>query len=116
LSMSALMLILMLYYRKIIVPVLIFLPSVFGGLTALAVMYFITDQLSAISISVSAILLGITIDYALHFLTHSKSIGDSKTLFKETTRPLVLSSSTTGLPLFCRVVVDATALSGLGSL
>ena len=114
LSMSALMLILMLYYRKIIVPVLIFLPSVFGGLTALAVLYFITDQLSAISISVSAILLGITIDYALHFLTHSKSIGDSKTLFKEITRPLFMSSSTTALAFLCLIFVDAKALNDLG--
>ncbi len=114
LSMSALMLIMMLYYRKIVVPLLIFLPSVFGGLTALATMYFITDQLSAISISVSAILLGITIDYALHFLTHSKSIGDPKTLFKEITRPLFMSSSTTAIAFLCLIFVDAKALNDLG--
>lgn len=114
LSMSVLMLILMLYYRRIIVPLLIFLPSVFGGLTALAIMYFITDQLSAISISVSAILLGITIDYALHFLTHSKSINDSKRLFKEITRPLFMSSSTTAIAFLCLIFVDAKALNDLG--
>ena len=114
LSMTTLMIILMLYYRKIIIPILVFLPSLFGGITALAVMYFITDRLSAISISISAILLGITIDYALHFLTHSKTISEPKTLFKEITRPLFMSSFTTAIAFLCLLFVDAKALNDLG--
>ena len=114
LSMTTLMIILMLYYRKIIIPILVFLPSLFGGITALAIMYFITDQLSAISISISAILLGITIDYALHFLTHSKSISEPQLLFKEITRPLFMSSFTTAIAFLCLLFVDAKALNDLG--
>lgn len=114
LSMTTLMIILMLYYRRIIIPILVFLPSVLGGITALACMYFITGSLSAISISISAILLGITIDYALHFLTHSKAITDSKTLFKEITRPLFMSSFTTAIAFLCLLFVDAKALNDLG--
>lgn len=114
LSMTTLMVILMLYYRRIIIPILVFLPSLFGGLTALVVMYFITDRLSAISISISAILLGITIDYALHFLTHSKTINKPKTLFKEITRPLFMSSFTTAIAFLCLLFVDAKALNDLG--
>lgn len=113
-SMTALMVILMLYYRKVIIPILIFLPSVFGGITAMAIMYFITDRLSAISISIAAILLGITIDYALHFLTHSKTISEPKSLFKEITRPLFMSSFTTAIAFLCLLFVDAKALNDLG--
>lgn len=114
LSMSALMLILMLYYRRILIPVLVFIPSLFGGLTALALMYFITENLSAISISVSAILLGITIDYSLHFLTHSKAITNTQSVFKEITRPLFMSSFTTAIAFLCLLFVDAKALNDLG--
>src|SRR5690606_14041328 len=113
-SMTALMVILMLYYRKVIIPILIFLPSVFGGITAMAIMYFIIDRLSAISISIAAILLGITIDYALHFLTHSKTISEPKSLFKEITRPLFMSSFTTAIAFLCLLFVDAKALNDLG--
>ncbi|HUH26028.1 MAG TPA: MMPL family transporter, partial [Flavobacterium sp.] len=114
LSMSALMLILMLYYRKVLIPILVFIPSIFGGLTALALMYFITENLSAISISVSAILLGITIDYSLHYLTHSKAITNTQSVFKEITRPLFMSSFTTAIAFLCLLFVDAKALNDLG--
>lgn len=59
-SMITLMIILIVFYRKIYIPIIIFIPSVFGFFFALALLYFIQGTISAISLSIGAVLLGIT--------------------------------------------------------
>ena len=113
-SMGALMLILMIFYKRILIPILIFIPSVFGALTALTVLYFVKDSISAISVSIGAILLGITIDYSLHILTHYKSNSDIKALYKEITKPLIMSGTTTAVAFICLLFVKSEALIDLG--
>lgn len=113
-SMTILMLLLMLYYRKIYVPVIIFIPSVFGGLFALMCMYFLKDSISAISLSIGAVLLGVTIDYSLHILTHYKNNSSIELLYKDIVRPLVMSSTTTAVAFLCLLFVNSEALQDLG--
>ncbi|NMH27708.1 1-acyl-sn-glycerol-3-phosphate acyltransferase [Flavobacterium silvaticum] len=114
LAMTALMVILILFYRKIFIPLIIFLPTVFGALFALAVLYFFKETISAISLGIGAILIGITIDYSLHILTHHKHNSDIATLYKDVTKPLFMSSSTTALAFLCLLLVQSEALQDLG--
>lgn len=114
LAMSALMLILMFFYRKAWIPLIIFLPTVFGALFALAVLYFAKETISAISLGIGAILIGITIDYSLHILTHHKHQSDVKTLYKDVTQPLFMSASTTAIAFLCLLFVQSEALRDLG--
>ncbi|WP_166921467.1 1-acyl-sn-glycerol-3-phosphate acyltransferase [Flavobacterium poyangense] len=113
-AMVTLMLILILFYRKILIPLIIFLPTVFGGLFAVAFLYFIKDQISAISLGIGSILLGITIDYSIHILTHYKHNSDVKTLYKDITMPVIMSSSTTAVAFLCLLFVKSDALNDLG--
>lgn len=113
-SMSALMVLLILFYRKIFIPIIIFIPSIFGALTALCFLSFYKDSISAISLSIGAVLLGITIDYSLHILTHYKATSDVKSLYKEITKPLLMSSSTTAVAFICLLFVNSDALQDLG--
>lgn len=113
-AMSALMLILMLFYRKIAIPVIIFIPTVFGALFALALLYFVKQTISAISLGIGAILIGITIDYSLHILTHYKHNSNVKNLYKSIAKPLFMSSSTTALAFLCLLFVKSEALRDLG--
>ncbi len=115
LSVSTLMLLLIFYYRHWFVPVIVMIPSVFGGLFGLLCLYFLKTEISAISLSISAILIGITIDYALHFLTHSKSNESIAQLFKDVTKPLLMSSSTTAVAFLCLLFVHSDALVDLGT-
>ena len=114
LAMSALMLILILFYRKISIPVIIFIPTIFGALFALTVLYFVKETISAISLGIGAILIGITIDYSLHILTHYKHNSDVKSVYKIITKPLVMSSTTTALAFLCLLFVKSEALRDLG--
>lgn len=113
-SMTVLLILLIYYFRNFFTPIIVFLPTVFSVLLALLVLYFIKDKISAISLSVGAILIGITIDYALHILTHYKHNNNIEELYKEITQPIVLSSATTAVSFLCLVFVRSEALKDLG--
>lgn len=113
-SMTVLLVLLIYYFRNFFTPVIVFLPTVFSVLLALLVLYFIKDKISAISLSVGAILIGITIDYALHILTHYKHNNNIEELYKEITQPIILSSATTAVSFLCLVFVRSEALKDLG--
>lgn len=113
-SMAVLLILLIYYFRNIFTPIIVFLPTVFSVLLALLILYFIKDKISAISLSVGAILIGITIDYALHILTHYKHNNNIEELYKEITQPVILSSATTAVSFLCLVFVRSEALKDLG--
>jgi len=112
---SAILLILLLfYYRRIYVPLILFIPSIVGGITAIAALYLFKGSISAISIGIGAILLGISLDYALHILTHYKNNNNLSKLYKEVTIPILMSSTTTAVAFLCLLFVKSEALNDLG--
>lgn len=113
-SLTALLLLLIVYFRKVLTPIIIFIPTLFAVAVALLVLFITKDKISAISISVGAILLGITVDYSLHILTHFKHNHNIKTLYKDLTKPILLSSMTTAISFLCLVFVRSEALRDLG--
>ncbi|MFD1771833.1 1-acyl-sn-glycerol-3-phosphate acyltransferase [Sphingobacterium suaedae] len=113
-SMSILMLLLVVFYRKIYIPVLVFIPTLFATLLAVACLYLYKPVISAISLSVGAVLLGITIDYTLHVLTHFKRSANVRELYQELTRPLLMSGATNAVAFLCLLFVHSEALIDLG--
>ena len=113
-SISVLMLLLMVFYRRIHIPFLLLVPTAISAIIALFILYFIKDAISAISLSIGAILIGITIDYALHILTHYKHSGDIRVLYQDITKPIMMSATTTAIAFLCLVFVHSEALRDLG--
>lgn len=113
-STGLLFLLLIAYFRNWFTPIIVFIPTAFAALLALAFMSVIKSSISAISLSVSAILLGITIDYALHILTHYKHKTNIHDVFREITAPVMMSASTTAVSFLCLVFVKSEALKDLG--
>ncbi|MCG2610950.1 1-acyl-sn-glycerol-3-phosphate acyltransferase [Flavobacterium sp. SM15] len=113
-SLGTLMLILILFYRKVLIPVIIFIPTLFGIAVAIASLVFLKGTISAISLSVGAVLLGVTIDYSLHIMTHYRHNSDVETLYKDITMPLIMSSTTTAVAFLCLLFVNSEALKDLG--
>lgn len=114
LSLSVLMLLLVVYYRNIFIPLIIFIPTLIGATFSLACVFFLMETVSAISISVGAILLGITLDYSLHILTHFKHNNSVKSLYENITKPVVMSSTTTAAAFLCLLFVESEVLKDLG--
>ncbi|MBW1297178.1 MMPL family transporter [Aquimarina litoralis] len=113
-AMSILLLILIFFYRKLTVPLIIFTPTVFGAILAIAILYIIKGKISAISLGIGSVLLGITLDYSLHILTHFRNNNDVKELYKDVSMPVLMSSLTTAVAFLCLVFVKSEALNDLG--
>lgn len=113
-AMSILLLILIVFYRKITLPLILFIPTVFGGLLAVAILFIIRTKISAISLGIGSVLLGVTLDYSLHVLTHIRNNHDIKALYKEITKPILMSSLTTALAFLCLLFLNSQALQDLG--
>lgn len=113
-SMGVLMLLLIFFYRKIYIPIIVFIPTIFGALVGAAALLFVQNSISAISVSIGAILLGVTIDYSLHILTHCRQTTSVEALYKDITMPIVMSSATTAISFLCLLFVQSEVLNHLG--
>ncbi len=113
-ALSILLLILIFFYRKLVVPIILFIPTIFGALIAIAVLFFIKQKISAISLGIGSVLLGITLDYSLHVLTHFKNNNNIRTLYKDVTKPILMSSITTAVAFLCLLFLKSEALQDLG--
>ena len=113
-AMSVLFIILILFYKKLSLPLILFTPTLFGGLLATSILFIIRGQISAISLGIGSILLGVTLDYSLHILTHIRSNNNINNLYNEITKPTLMSSLTTALAFLCLLFLDSQALQDLG--
>ncbi|GGZ49406.1 MMPL family transporter [Mesonia mobilis] len=106
--------ILIFFYRKIYIPLVLFLPTLVGGIFALAFIYVLNGEVSLISLGIGAILLGISLDYSLHILTHYRNQPNVKSLYKTITKPVLISCFTTAIAFFCLLFLNTEALADLG--
>ena len=106
--------ILIFFYRRIYIPLVLFLPTLVGGIFALAFIYVLNGEVSLISLGIGAILLGISLDYSLHILTHYRNQPNVKSLYKTITKPVLISCFTTAIAFFCLLFLNTEALADLG--
>jgi uncharacterized protein len=115
-SLAVIIIILLIFYyfRSIKTLGYILLPAVFGASTALFILSFLHTKLSIIALGIGSVLLGITVDYALHLLTHLKRHGRLKQSVKKVTIPIALSSITTATAFFCLLLLSSESMRQLG--
>ncbi len=113
-TFTILIVVFILFYRKLYIPLILFVPTLFGGMLALAILYLIREEISAISLGIGSVLLGVTLDYALHILTHIRNNESLKNLYQDVTQPILMSSLTTALAFICLLFLDSQALQDLG--
>ncbi|MEW4922217.1 1-acyl-sn-glycerol-3-phosphate acyltransferase [Algibacter sp. 2305UL17-15] len=113
-ALTILLLIFIIFYKKLTVPIILFVPTVFGGLLAIALLYVLREKISVISLGIGSVLLGVTLDYSLHILTHIRSNNNIKSLYQEITKPILMSSLTTALAFLCLLFLNSQALHDLG--
>jgi len=113
-ALTLLLLILILFYKKLALPLILFTPTLIGGLLAVAILYMIRNSVSAISLGIGSILLGVTLDYALHILTHIRNGNSIKRLYKDVAPAILMSSLTTASAFLCLLFLKSQALQDLG--
>ncbi len=113
-ALTILLLLFIFFYKKLSIPLILFVPTIFGALLAIAILSLIRTEISAISLGIGAVLLGVTLDYSLHILTHIRSQGITKSLYKSVSKPIIMSSLTTALAFLCLLFIESQALQDLG--
>lgn len=116
LTLSLLLIIgLLLWFYRDLRPLIYILPTVaFGGLFSLAIIYLIKGSVSTIAVGAGSIILGIAIDYSIHFITHRKFNGSSRTTIKEVAWPLTIGSFTTIAAFLSLLFMSADAMRDFG--
>ncbi|MGJ8744084.1 MMPL family transporter [Polaribacter sp.] len=113
-AIGVLLIILIFFYRKLTIPIILFIPTLFSGLLAVSVLMLLRGEISAISLGIGSVLLGVTLDYSLHILTHIRGGNSIKNLYKEISSPILMSSLTTTCAFLCLLFLKSEALQDLG--
>lgn len=87
---------------------------IFGSIFALAVISIFKDNISIIVLGIGSVIIGIAVNYPLHFLDHLKHEKSKRTALKEMINPLLIGNITTVSAFLCLVFLDAEAMRDLG--
>src|SRR5690606_1057838 len=82
-------------FRKKLVPFLLMLPVLFGGLFGLALTMLLQGSISIIALGTGAIILGIAIDFSVHFMSHARQHPNMEDNVRTLVFPLTLGAFTT---------------------
>ncbi|MCX6296373.1 MAG: MMPL family transporter, partial [Bacteroidetes bacterium] len=102
------------FFKRLEVFFLIFIPVAFGGAFSLAILYLFKGEISAIALGAGSIILGIAMDYTIHFYTHFKHVNNAEETIKDLSFPLTLGSTTTIGALLSLSFVKSEALGDFG--
>lgn len=94
-AVVCIILLLSLFFKRILVVLYILLPVAFGALFSLTILYFLKQEISAIALGAGSIVLGIAINYSLHFFTHYKHEQSVEKVIKDLSLPMLIGCSTT---------------------
>ncbi len=86
----------------------------FGWLFALACISLYKDSISMIVLGIGSVIIGIAVNYPLHFLDHLKHEPNKRTALKEMIPPLLIGNVTTVSAFLCLLFLDAEAMHDLG--
>jgi len=123
-SMVVILLLLLLAFKSLRSLWYIILATTFGSLLALAGLSVFCQQLSLIVIGIASIIIGIAVNYPLHFVCHSYAVARSHPQLSEEQRgrmvlsdlvqPLLIGNITTVAAFLTLVPLKAVAIRQLG--
>lgn len=86
----------------------------FGWIFALAVIALFKSSISLIVVGIGSVIIGIAVNYPLHYLDHIKQEPNKREALKDVILPLVIGNLTTVAAFACLVFVKAEAMRDLG--
>lgn len=94
-AMVFILLVIYLSFRNKWSILLITIPPGFGALFALAMVWLVQGEISAIAIGAGTVVLGISLSYSIHIVSHLNHISSPKKIIEELTAPLTIGCFTT---------------------
>lgn len=90
------------------------LSIIFGWIFALAVIALFKTSISIIVVGIGSVIVGIAVNYPLHYLDHIKQEPNKREALKDVIQPLVIGNITTVAAFACLIFVKAEAMHDLG--
>ena len=100
--------------RRVRHLLLIVLTVGFGWMVGLCVLSFTTSTVSLIVLGISSVIIGIAVNYPLHFLTHLPHAGSIRQNLRELVAPLLIGNVTTVGAFAALIPLHSVALRDLG--
>jgi 1-acyl-sn-glycerol-3-phosphate acyltransferase len=94
-STILILILLFLFFRKKRVIIFIFLPVLFGAGLSIAILYLIKSSVSIIAVGAGSVVLGLAINYSMHFFVHLKHVRDVKQTLRDLASPMTVGGITT---------------------
>lgn len=113
-TIAGIVLLTLLVFRRKRIPFLMLLPALFGFLFSLAIIRLLQGNISGISLAAGSIVLGIAINYSLHFFTQLSFSNNIKQTVHELWVPLTLGSFTTVASFLALVFLSSPILRDFG--
>lgn len=116
LSVTVVLLLALTYYffRRKRTPLLLLVPAVYGAAMGMALVYVVQGSISPIALGAGAIILGIAIDFSIHFLAHARHTKDIPSTIAELAHPLTVGSFTTIAAFFSLRFAGTPILQDIG--
>ncbi len=114
LAMILLFILLAGYFRSFITPALILLPVGLSALLALALVWLLQGEISAIILGICSVLLGIAVDYVIHCTVHYMHTDNIKKFYKGVSLPILISCLTTVSAFGMMLFLKSPALRTMG--
>lgn len=113
-SVVLILALLILSFRSIKSLLLIGVSILFGWLFAMAFVAVIRSNVSLIVLGIGSIIIGIAVNYPLHFIAHISHGGNIRDVLKDMVSPLLIGNITTVGAFASLIPLDAPALRDLG--
>lgn len=108
------MLLLIVHYRRLSDILWIGASLLFGCMFAMAGVSLFQDSVSIIVLGIGSVIIGIAVNYPLHFLDHIREAADVRTALREIVAPLLIGNITTVAAFLCLVWLKTQAMRDLG--
>ncbi|WP_298612162.1 1-acyl-sn-glycerol-3-phosphate acyltransferase [uncultured Odoribacter sp.] len=102
------------FFRSIWPLFLVCLPVAFGVALSLTLLCLFKGNVSAIAIGTGAVILGIAVDYSLHYLIHLKHEPDPRMALQDIVSPMLIGNITTVGAFLSLLFISAAAMRDLG--
>ena len=113
-SVVLILLLLVWHYRRLQYLWWIAASIAFGWLFAIAGMSLLRPSVSIIVLGIGSVIIGIAVNYPLHYLDHLREIRDRRQTLRDMVPPLLIGNITTVSAFLCLVWLDAAAMRDLG--
>ncbi|MBQ6310345.1 MAG: MMPL family transporter [Bacteroidales bacterium] len=113
-AVTLILILLILAFRRVKSLMLIGLAILFGWLFAMGFIAALRNDVSLIVLGIGSIIIGIAVNYPLHFVAHTDHGGSVRQSLKEMVAPLLIGNITTVGAFAALMPLDAPALRDLG--